>query len=184
VPIDRRNLRRGRICLAVFPFAPAFPLRLADATSLDGVEQWAARFRGRPAEVVSEARLRPVLLLHDRTRAEHGDVICLRINAVKPELKRSPDVWNRIERQQHPLFFHLPRSVDRYRLLDDSVIALASLGSVHRSAILAPTGGELSREEMQTISERLARLIELDLAPRIAALARELLRRGGFERSS
>jgi hypothetical protein len=53
---------------------------------------------------------------------------------------------------------------------------------VHRSAILAPTGGELSPAEMQALSERLACLIELDLAPRIAALARELLRRGGFVR--
>jgi hypothetical protein len=35
---------------------------------------------------------------------------------------------------------------------------------------------------MQALSERLARLIELDLAPGIAALARELLRRGGFVR--
>jgi hypothetical protein len=183
VPIDGRDLRRGRICLAVFPFAPAFPLRLADGTRLRSVEEWAARSRGRPADLVSEARLRPVLLLHDRTRAEHGDVLCLRINTVKPELKRSAEVWARIERQEHPFFFHLPRSVDRYRLVDDSVIALASLGSVHRSAILAPTGGELGRDEMQTISERLARLIELDLAPRIAALARELLRRGGLERS-
>jgi hypothetical protein len=36
---------------------------------------------------------------------------------------------------------------------------------------------------MQLVSERLARVLELDLAPRVAALAHELLRRGGFVRA-
>jgi hypothetical protein len=182
VPADPRELRRGRICLAVFPFAPSFPLHLPDGTTLAGVEDWAQRFRGRPAEVVAEARLRPVLVLHDRTRPEHGDVLCLRINSVKPELRSDTQAWLRIERGEHPFFVLLPKSVPRYRLVADSLIAVGSLGAVHRSAILAPTGGELSPAEMQALSERLARLIELDLAPRIAALARELLRRGGFVR--
>ncbi|MEX0674745.1 MAG: hypothetical protein WD067_08215 [Gaiellaceae bacterium] len=61
------------------------------------------------------------------------------------------------------------------------MVAIGSLGSVHRTAILGVTGGELSRREMQIVSERLARLIELDLAPKVAATARELLRRGGYE---
>lgn len=182
MPADPRELRRGRICLAVFPFAPSFPLQLRDGTTLATVEDWAHRFRGRPADAVGEARLRPVLLLHDRTRPEHGDVLCLRINSVKPELRADTPLWRRIERGEHPFFVLLPKSVARYRLVADSLIAVGSLGAVHRTAILAPTGGELSPAEMQAISERLARLIELDLAPRIAALARELLRRGGFVR--
>lgn len=182
MPIDARELRRGRICLGVFPFAPSFPLRLPDGTTLARVDEWARHFGGRPAELVSEARLRPVLVLHDRTRTEHGDVVCLRINSVKPDLRRDSESWSLIERNEHPFFVHLPESEPRYRLLEDSVIALASLGAVHRSALLAPTGGELNGREMQTVSERLARLIELDLAPKIAALAQELLRRGGFIR--
>src|SRR5215211_346955 len=182
MPIHPRELRRGRICLAVFPFAPSFPLQLRDGTSLASVEDWAHRFRGRPAEAVAEARLRPVLVLHDRTRPDHGDVLCLRINSVKPELRRDTQTWRRIERGEHPLFMLLPRSVPRYRLVADSLIAVGSLGALNRSAIPAPTGGELSPAEMQALSERLARVIELDLAPRIAALARELLRRGGFVR--
>jgi hypothetical protein len=121
-----------------------------------------------------------VLILHDRRRPEHGDVLCLRINSVKPEHVADTQTWQRIERGEHPFFVLLPKSVPRYRLVADSLIAVGSLGAVHRSAILAPTGGELSPGEMQALSERLARLIELDLAPRIAALARELLRRGGF----
>ncbi len=147
------------------------------------MDDWARRYRGARAELVSEARLRPVLLLHDRTRLEHGDVICLRINTVKPELKRDVRLWQRIERQEHPFFIHLPSSIDRYRLREDSVIAVGSLGAVHRSAILAPTGGELSPAEMQAVSERLTTLIELDLSPRVAELARELLRRAGHEPS-
>jgi mRNA-degrading endonuclease toxin of MazEF toxin-antitoxin module len=182
VPADPRELRRGRICLAVFPFAPSFPIRLDNGTTVASVEQWAREFRGRPAQAISEARLRPVLVLHDRTRPEHGNVLCLRINTVKPELRTDAQTWRRIERREHPFFVLLPKSVARYRLPADSLIAVGSLGSVHRSAILAPTGGELSPAEMQAVSERLARLIELDLSPRIAALARELVRRGGFVR--
>jgi hypothetical protein len=177
VPIDPRELRRGRICLAVFPFAPEFPLTLADRSVVESVEEWARTLKGSPGTVVTEARLRPVLLLHDRTRAEHGDVVCLRINTVKPGLRAETETWTRIERHEHPFFFHLPASVARYKLREDSVIALSSLGSVHRSAILGATGGELSEHEMQIVSERLARLIELDLAPKIAAAARELIRR-------
>jgi mRNA-degrading endonuclease toxin of MazEF toxin-antitoxin module len=182
VPADPRELRRGRICLAVFPFAPSFPATLADGTGVGSVEAWATRFGGRTAPALAEARLRPVLLLHDRTRPEHGDVLCLRINTVKPSLRASAETWRRIESQEHPFFFHLPQSVARYGLRADSVIAIGSLGAVHRSAVLAPTGGELSPAEMQAVSERLARLIELDLAPRIAVLAQELLRRGGVAR--
>lgn len=166
----------------MFPFAPSFPLQLRDGTTLESVEQWARRLRGGSTEVVAEARLRPVLLLHDRTRPEHGGVLCLRINSVKPQLRADGQAWSRIERGEHPFFMLLPKSEPRYRLLADSVIAVSSLGAVHRSAILSPTGGELSAHEMQGLSERLARVLELDLAPKIAARALELLRRAGLVR--
>jgi hypothetical protein len=183
MPADARELRRGRICVAIFPFSPAFPLRLADGEELPDVEAWATRLRGAPAGVVAEARLRPVLLLHDRTRAGHGDALCLRISTVKPEHRRDPGLWERIERGEHPFYLLLRAAVGRYRLRADSLVSLLSLGTVHRSAILAPTGGALSAREMQLVSERLARVLELDLAPRVAALAHELLRRGGFVRA-
>jgi len=182
VPIDPRQLRRGRICLAVFPFAPAFPVELADASRVNTVDEWAHTHKGKPVKLVSEARLRPILLLHDRTRPEHGDAVCVRVNTARQEIRRDPEVWRRIEAHEHPSFFHLPKAIDRYKLREDSIIAISSLGAVHRSAILAPTGGELSPHEMQIISERLAALIELDLAPKIATLARELLARGGYVR--
>jgi len=72
----------------------------------------------------------------------------------------------------------------RYGLAEDSVIALSSVGTVHKSAILGPRHvGELTRHEMQVISERLARILSLDLSPAIAARARELVvrlvQRGG-----
>jgi len=183
VPIDAAELRRGRICLALFPFAPSFPATLPDGVVCRTIEDWARQFRGRPAGIVSEARLRPVLLLHDRTRAGHGDVLCLRINSVKPENRAIPEVWAKIERHEHPFFFHLSREIGRYQLREDSIIALSSLGSVHRSAILAWTGGELSHHEMQVVSERLARIIELDLSAKIADQAKALLRLGGHTKA-
>ncbi len=180
MPVDPAELRRGRICLALFPFAPQFPATLADGSVCATIEEWAKTFRGAPGSVVSEARLRPVLLLHDRTRGDHGNVLCLRINSAKTQLRAITSTWERIERHDHPLFFHLPAHIGRYQLREDSVIALSSLGSLHRSAILGLTGGELSHHEMQVVSERLARIIELDLSAKIAARAKELLRRAGF----
>ncbi|MCC6223253.1 MAG: hypothetical protein IT201_07135 [Thermoleophilia bacterium] len=182
MPVHPRQLRRGRICLAVFPFSPRFPVELAAGGRVRTVEEWARAHRGRPARVVTEARLRPVLLLHDRTRPEHDDVICLRINTVKPALRRDEATWRSIAAGEHRSFVFLPAAVERYRLREDSLIAVSSIGSIGRSAILGPTGGELDPEEMQGVSERLSLLIELDLAPRVATLARELLARAGFRR--
>lgn len=181
MPIRPDELRRGRICLAVFPFAPAFPLVLADGTRISSVDSWARTHKGQPVQVVAEARLRPILLLHDRTRAEHEDVVCLRINTVKRTQRSAGRTWQRIERHEHPFFFHLPTRVKRYHLREESVIAITSIGAVHRSAILAATGGELSRLEMERIGERLVGALDIDLAPWIAARAKELLRRAGID---
>jgi len=183
VPLPVAELRRGRIALALFPFAAQFPLQFADGGGIDTVEEYAALRRGRPTPVAVDARLRPVLLLHDRTRGEHGDIVCLRISSVK-ESVRANAAFSRIERHEHPFFFHLPSMLRRYGLAEDSVIALSSVGTVHKSAILGPRHvGELTRHEMQVISERLARILSLDLSPAIAARARELVvrlvQRGG-----
>ena len=181
MPIDPSQLRRGRICLAVFPFAPAFPLTLEDGTALQSVEDWARSFKGSPGRVVSEARLRPIVPLHDRTRTGHGDVVCLRINTVKAAHRADPTTWKKIEQQEHPFFFHLPAATGRYQLREDSVIAITSIAAVHRSAILAATGGELARHELEQIGEKLVRALDVDLAPWVAAKARELLAKAGIE---
>ncbi len=181
MPIDSKALRRGRICLAVFPFAPSFPLALEDGTTLTSVEDWARNLRGRPGRVVTETRLRPILLLHDRTRPEHGDVVCLRINTVKPAHRADATTWQKIEEGEHPFFFHLPATIARYQLRADSVIALTSIGAVHRSAILAATGGELSAREMEQVGAKLVRALDIDLAPWIAEQANELLARAGIK---
>lgn len=177
MPPQVTELRRGRIVLALFPFAAAFPLRLADGREVDSVESYGKLRRGASTELVLDARIRPVLLLHDRTRRPHGDVVCLRINSVKAAM-RERDSWARVADHQHPFFFHLPVEHPRYGLNEESVIALSSIGAVHKSAIAGRGAiGELSTPEMQVVSERLARILSLDLAPLIAAQARELLRR-------
>jgi hypothetical protein len=177
MPLPASELRRGRIVLALFPFAAAFPLRLADGRKVDSVESYGKLYRGAPTGLVVDARIRPVLLLHDRTRGPHGDVVCLRINSVKAAM-RQLDSWARITGHDHPFFFHLPVENARYGLSEESVIALSSIGTVHRTAIAGRLPiGELTTHELQVISERLARLLSLDLAPLIAAQARELLRR-------
>jgi mRNA-degrading endonuclease toxin of MazEF toxin-antitoxin module len=177
MPLPAAELRRGRIVIALFPFAAAFPLRLVDGREVSSIEAYLRMRGGEPTALEVDARARPVLLLHDRTRGQHGDVVCLRINTVKPAMRRSSS-WERIERHEHPFFFHLPASVTRYGLKEDSMIALSSIGAVQKSAIAGPRPvGQLTGHEMQIVSERLARLLSLDLAPLVAAKAQELLRR-------
>ncbi len=60
------------------------------------------------------------------------------------------------------------------------MIAISSVGTIHKSAVLRHVG-ELGRHEMQIVNERLARALSLDLSAHIAAQARELFRRAGFE---
>jgi len=177
VPTRVGDLLRGRIVYALFPFAAEFPVELADGSTRRSVEDFAAAYRGGPAKLVVEARLRPVLLLHDGTR-EHGDVICLRVNTVKPTLKTTTQTWQRIVNHRHPSFFHLPAG--GYGLPSESVIAISSIGSVNKSALLGPPVGGLNHLEMQTVDERLARALQLDLAPLISARALDLLRRAGI----
>jgi mRNA-degrading endonuclease toxin of MazEF toxin-antitoxin module len=180
VPAPTGDLRRGRIVYGLFPFATEFPVELADGTRRLSVEQFAVAHRGEPVRLVVEARLRPVLLLHDGTRGEHGDVVCLRVNTVKPTLKTNTRTWQRIVNREHPLFFHLPAAAGRYGLRSDSVIAISSVGAVSKSALLGPPVGGLTQQEMHEIDERLARGLQLDLAPLIAARARDLLKRAGI----
>jgi mRNA-degrading endonuclease toxin of MazEF toxin-antitoxin module len=185
VPAAPVELRRGRIFYGLFPFASRFPLTFGEGDAwveAPDIETYARARRGEPTRIVAEARLRPILLLHDGTRGEHEDVVCLRINAVKRRHRRDRATWDRIERNEHLLFFHLPARPERYGLPAESIIALASIGTVHKSAILGPRHvGELTARELQVVSERLWRLLSLDLAPQIAASARELLRRAGIE---
>lgn len=163
--------------LALFPFASSFPLRAADGRTLTTVEDFARVHRGGAAGVLAEGRIRPVLLLHDRTRGEHGDVLCLRISSVKQPMRES-ESWPRVVGQEHPLFMHLPAATARYGLREESVVSLSSVGAVHKSAIAGRTPlGALDHAEMQVVSERLARLLSLDLGPLVAAQARELVLR-------
>ncbi|HVS28761.1 MAG TPA: type II toxin-antitoxin system PemK/MazF family toxin [Solirubrobacteraceae bacterium] len=173
-------MRRGRICYAIYPFTAQFPFELADGQTIPNVEQFARAFRGQPVPGKVEVRLRPVLLLHDGTRGEHEDVACLRINTAKSHHRSHEAAWARITNHEHPFFFHLPVT-DSYGLRHESLVAIASVGTVHKSAILAAVG-QLKTHEMQIVSERLTRALGLDFAPLIARKARELMRLAGLDK--
>jgi len=177
MPVPLAELRRGRVVLALFPFASSFPLQTDDGRTIATIEDFARAHGGAAAGVPAEGRIRPVLLLHDRTRGAYGDVLCLRISSVKEPMRES-EAWPRVVRQEHPLFLHLPAPTRRYGLREESVIALSSIGAVHKSAIAGQTPlGTLDHGEMRIVSERLARLLSLDLGPLVAAQARELVLR-------
>lgn len=184
MPAVPADLRRGRIFYALFPFAAELPLTSEDEGGqklvFPTIEAYARARKGLATRVLTDVRLRPVLLLHDGTRGEHEDVVCLRINTVKPRHRRSAAAWEQIEEQRHLFFYYLPAAQRRYGLPEDSLIALSSIGSVHKSAILGLPVGELTHREMQIVSERLSRILSLDLASLIAEKASELLRRAGY----
>jgi hypothetical protein len=181
VAVSVAELRRGRIAWGLFPFAADFPLTYLDGDGEDAfqtIEDYAAARGGRATRIVTEVRLRPLLLLHDGTRGEYPDAVCLRINSVKPHHRDDSETWRRITENEHPFFFHLPAETTRYQLPQESVIALGAIGTVSKSAILS-VGGYVTDDELQIVSERLVRVLSIDLAPHIAARARELLQRAG-----
>jgi mRNA-degrading endonuclease toxin of MazEF toxin-antitoxin module len=184
LPADVGDLRRGAVAWGVFPFAAQFPMQHLDAdrdvTTAATIEEYVAARRGAPTAVQSRVKLRPLLLLHDGTRGDNEDVVGLRINSVKAHHKTSRS-WARIEAHRHPLFFHLP-SGRGYGLPQESIIALNSVTSVHKSAIWKVIGS-VNSHEMQIINQRLIRVFGLDLAPLIAQKAHELLRRAGILRN-
>lgn len=182
MPADASRLRRGAIAWGVFPFAAQFPMRWLDddgrPQTADSVEDYVAGRAGRATTVLSDVKLRPVLLLHDGTVERKEDVVVLRINSVRAR-HREPASWSRIEAQEHPLFFHLPKTISRYRLPEESIISLTAISTVNKNALLNVRGG-LDGREMRKIDERLIRVLSLELAPYIADRARELLRRAGI----
>jgi mRNA-degrading endonuclease toxin of MazEF toxin-antitoxin module len=184
MPAHPDDLRRGRIVYGLFPFVAKFPASTADGKALESIEALARAHRGDSVSLVVEARLRPVLLLHDGTRGEHADVACVRINTVKDQHRRDKATWERIAAGEHPFFVHLPGAVKRYGLRADSLIAVAAVGTVHKSALLGPPVGGLSADEMRIVGERLARALQLDLAPLVAQRARELLEAAGLSLSN
>jgi mRNA-degrading endonuclease toxin of MazEF toxin-antitoxin module len=183
MPANPDDLRRGRIVFGLFPFVARFRAAIAGGEAFENVEALARANRGEPVQLVVEARLRPVLLVHDGTRGDHADVACLRINTVKERHRRDAATWQRIVAGEHPFFVHLPAAVERYGLRADSLIAVAAVGTVHKSALLGPPVGGLSADEMRVVGERLARALQLDLAPLVARRAQELLRAAGISLS-
>jgi hypothetical protein len=180
VPASPGDLRRGAIVYGVFPFVAQFPVAYVDdggtVTTAEAVEDFVRQRKGNPTFVQTQVKLRPLLLLHDGTRGDNDDVVGLRINSVKPRHKRSGP-WERIAAHEHPLFFHLPQR--RYGLPEESIIAVNSVTSVHKSAIWRVVGA-VTVHEMQIINERLRTVLSLDLAALITAKARELLKRAGL----
>lgn len=181
MPASSGALRRGAIVYGVFPFAAQFPMSYLDdagaTQAAASVEDYVVARKGKPTSVAAEVKLRPLLLLHDGTRGDNDDVVGLRINSVKPKHK-SGSSWPQIEAGEHPLFFHLPKGAS-YGLPEESLIALNSVTSVHKSAIWRAVGA-ITVEEMRTINERMRTIVSLDLSGLIAEQARELLRRAGL----
>lgn len=180
MPTPVADLRRGRIVWALFPFSPAFPLDVlphrGDRPKRVGtVDAFARERQGRTARIVTQARLRPVLLLHDGTRGEHDDVVCLRVNSVRDRHRRLRGTWPRIEDGTHPIFQLLRAGSGSHGLPVDSLVALTSIGTVHKSAIVGRPLGHLDAAELRALSERLVRALGLDLTGLIAARARELV---------
>jgi hypothetical protein len=173
---------RGAIHYAVVPYAvaPPFRLRTADGSETGHPDAGdlgrAVVDRTLPVEfeLVMRAKIRPVLLLHDRPLGRFKEFAALQITSIG---NFDPARQEAIRRQEEPALFHLdPRRKPGYGLRKESVVEVNALVRVRHGALAGGCLGRVDQAEFRTICERLARVSDLDLADLIRREAGELVR--------
>jgi mRNA-degrading endonuclease toxin of MazEF toxin-antitoxin module len=178
LPVALEDLKRGAVCIGLYPFSLGFPLHQVVRDSVDEVE---ANLEEHPTieefektiqaedvpEVAIRLKLRRVLLLQDASHSGRQDVIVAQIRSVK-ESQRSREAWyNRLLANQIPFLYRLTEQQQGVK--EEAVVNLTQISTVNRDTLLRWTG-QLSEAEMRTISEKLIDTLELDISGRIQAL--------------
>lgn len=176
------DLRRGAICIALYPFTPEIPLDLvlrqagsdgdlnAKIESYDSIEAIARITRN---ELVVQFKLRPVLVLQSGTSDQLADVLVSRINSITEAHRQRRASWvAKLEHDIHPLMLRVGHE-DHHGLNVESYINLSSVQPVNKTAILRRVG-YLTEDEMVAVSERLIRSLEIDVSAYVAQLRPEI----------
>jgi mRNA-degrading endonuclease toxin of MazEF toxin-antitoxin module len=174
--------QQGAIYTAVVAYAPEPPFAVLQP---DGSERRyqaardlavAVREQAEPQELSLHvrAKIRPVLLLQDRPLGRFDEYAALQITSLS---NLSPDLQERVRRQEEPSLFHLDPSRKTYGLAKESVTELNSLVRIRRAALVGKRLGGVDEAEFRTICERLIQVSDLDIRNLIVREAGELIRR-------
>jgi mRNA-degrading endonuclease toxin of MazEF toxin-antitoxin module len=175
------DLRRGAICIALYPFTPAVPLdvvlREADAdgdlnAKIESYETIEAVARIERKEVIVEFKIRPVLLLQNGRNEDRPDVLVARINSITDAHREKRPHWVRkLENDIHPVMLRVGHE-RHHGLRLESYVNLLSVQPVNKTAILRRLG-HLTDDEMADVSERLILSLEMDVSAYVARLRPE-----------
>lgn len=172
------DLRRGAICVALYPFTPEIPLevvlREANADSelnakLEAYDSIEAIAKITRDELVVQFKLRPVLLIQTGTAEQRPDVLVARISSITEDHRQHRANWVRkLEHEIHPLMMRVGHE-QHHGLKAESYVNLLSVQPVNKAAILRRLG-HLTDDEMKGVSERLVRALEIDVSAYVARL--------------
>ena len=171
----------GSVRWAVVPFAPAPPFRLYAGTGSEPITVAntdtlieAARSRG-DAELsyIVPGKARPVLVLNDPPAAHHQEVTALRLLRLS---KLTADEQRRVREHQDELLFHL--APERFDLPEENAAMVTALVRLHVDAIgSVPPIGQLDRNEMRVLGERIITFYRFDTRLLLERQIRELAAR-------
>ena len=170
------EMERGAVCLALFPFTQGFPLevvikavesdllaQLDEHESVDAASQVIEPGDPRP-EVVSQVKLRRVLLLQDGTDSRAEDIIVASIRSIDERRKAQRRQWYaRLTAGQHPAQLLLGAERRHGTGGQEAFVNLLDLRPIRKAALLRRTG-RLNESEMRDVSERIVRTLELDIS--------------------
>lgn len=170
------EMERGAVCLALFPFTQGFPLevvvkaaesnllaQLDEHESIESVGQIIGP-GDPPLEVVSQLKLRRVLLLQDGTDSRAEDIIVASIRSIDEQRKAQRRRWYaRLASGQHPVQMILGAERRHGTGGREAFVNLLDIRPIRKAALLRRTG-RLNESEMRDVSERVVRALELDIS--------------------
>ncbi len=172
--VPLRQIVRGAVCLAFYPFTQGFPLErivrlegelLAQLDRHESIESVAAGIRPSdpPTEIVAQVKLRRVLVLQSGSDPARQDVMVARINSITDKHRARPGWYGRLERGEHPIFLRIGHEERHGTNGQEAYVNLLSIAPVRKETLLRRTG-YLDREEMRMVSERVVTALELDIS--------------------
>jgi hypothetical protein len=163
---------RGAIVWAFTGFQPEAPFEalgpdgsvLSYATAADLADAVKNGQLQTTPGILVHAKLRPVVLLQDRSRGVLPEFAGLKLARFT---KLGPDDQQRIRDGQEHALFYLPHDERKYGLKQENAIDLNSLVRLHRSVIVTRPVGYLDEREIDVLGRRLAEFLDIDLTPAI-----------------
>jgi hypothetical protein len=173
---------QGSVVWALVPYDFRQPFAVTDHSSerprsyaniTDLAQAVQAREVGPELRIELDAKIRPVLLLQDRPAKRLREFAALKLSRLE---KLAPADRDAVRDQKSARFFHLP-DPGRFGLGKQFAIDVLSLVRVHETAIVGPPQGKLNTDEFRVVCERLARVMDLDIANLVVREAAAFLKR-------